>query len=335
MPNRIIKESICTSDSIDQLTAFQETLFYRLIVRCDDYGRFDGRPKIISSSCFPLRDIRTQQIEEALRALTSAELVTLYQVGGKPFLQMKTWDRHQQIRAKRSKYPAPDGEMNTSDIICNQMISSDSKCLRNPIQSNPKKEDEEEDEQQLPRTRELADAWKQETGKAAAPALLKRLLTNERICEFEPGVLETAIQIAAVKSQNPSSYILTLCQDWQREKIKTVAQAEEYLVLRDQVDGKMLGVSAEMARENMRDFRDRQNESQRLDRLFDAFWAMYPLKVAKARAYEQFMKTAPDEKTVERMILALKQQQQRGGAWSKSASAWLRDHDWTQADGGE
>lgn len=137
MPNRIIKESICTSDSIDKLTAFQETLFYRLIVRCDDYGRFDGRPKIISSSCFPLRDIRTQQIEEALRALTSAELVTLYQVDGKPFLQMKTWDRHQQIRAKRSKYPAPDGQQNTSDSICNQMISSDSKCPRNPIQSNP------------------------------------------------------------------------------------------------------------------------------------------------------------------------------------------------------
>lgn len=137
MPNRIIKESICTSDSIDKLTAFQETLFYRLIVRCDDYGRFDGRPKIISSSCFPLRDIRTQQIEEALRALTSAELVTLYQVDGKPFLQMKTWDRHQQIRAKRSKYPAPDSEPNTSDSNCNQMISSDSKCHRNPIQSNP------------------------------------------------------------------------------------------------------------------------------------------------------------------------------------------------------
>ena len=31
MPNRIIKESICTSDNIEALTDFQETFFYRLI----------------------------------------------------------------------------------------------------------------------------------------------------------------------------------------------------------------------------------------------------------------------------------------------------------------
>ena len=135
MPNRILKESICTSDSIDQLSAFEETVFYRLIVNCDDFGRFDGRPKIIASKLFPLKDIRTNQIESALRALTSAELVILYEVDGKPFLQMKTWDRHQQIRAKKSKYPAPESGNITSASICNQMISDDSTCSRNPIQS--------------------------------------------------------------------------------------------------------------------------------------------------------------------------------------------------------
>ena len=135
MPNRILKESICTSDNIDQLSAFEETVFYRLIVNCDDFGRFDGRPKIIASKLFPLKDIRTTQIESALRTLTSAELVILYEVGGKPFLQMKTWDRHQQIRAKKSKYPAPEDGNITSASICNQLISDDSKCSRNPIQS--------------------------------------------------------------------------------------------------------------------------------------------------------------------------------------------------------
>jgi hypothetical protein len=67
--------------------------------------------------------------------LTSAELVILYEVDGKPFLQMKTWDRHQQIRAKKSKYPAPEDGNITSASICNQLISDDSKCPRNPIQS--------------------------------------------------------------------------------------------------------------------------------------------------------------------------------------------------------
>jgi len=129
MPNRILKESICSSDSIDQLSAFQEIFFYRLIVNCDDYGRMDARPKILASRLFPLKDLRTNQIEDALRALTSAELVILYEVDGKPFLQMKTWDRHQQVRARKSKYPSAD------DGICKQMISDDIKCPRNPIQS--------------------------------------------------------------------------------------------------------------------------------------------------------------------------------------------------------
>ena len=108
MPNSVNKESICTSENVDQLSAFQETVFYRLIVNCDDYGRMDARPKILSSRLFPLKDIRAGQIEEALRALSSAELVIIYEVDGKPFLQMRTWDRHQQVRAKRSKYPSPE-----------------------------------------------------------------------------------------------------------------------------------------------------------------------------------------------------------------------------------
>lgn len=118
MPNRILKESICTSESIDTLTAFQETFFYRLIVNCDDFGRFDARPKILKSRLFPLKDdVRDKQIEDALRALSSAELVTLYVVDGKPFLQMKTWNRHQpRARADKSKYPEPtDGNAVPAD----------------------------------------------------------------------------------------------------------------------------------------------------------------------------------------------------------------------------
>ena len=140
MPNRILKESICTSENIDQLTSFQETFFYRLMVNCDDYGRMDARPKVLSSKLFPLRDIRVNQVSDALRALSSAELVALYEENGHPFLQMVTWDRHQTIRAKKSKYPAPDincKQMNADEIICKQMNADESKCPRNPIQSNP------------------------------------------------------------------------------------------------------------------------------------------------------------------------------------------------------
>ena len=122
MPNRILKESICTSDSIDSLTWFEEVLFYRLMVSCDDYGRFDGRPAVIKSRLFPLKKKLTiKSVDAAINKLANAELVALYEFEGKPYLHLPTWDKHQQIRAKRSKYPEPTADMITHDIICNQM----------------------------------------------------------------------------------------------------------------------------------------------------------------------------------------------------------------------
>jgi hypothetical protein len=55
MPNRIIKESICTSDTIDQMSCFEECFWHRLIVNCDDYGRFDARPAVLKSRLFRSR----------------------------------------------------------------------------------------------------------------------------------------------------------------------------------------------------------------------------------------------------------------------------------------
>ena len=138
MPNRILKESICTSDSIDMLSPFEETMFYRLIVNCDDYGRMDARPKILAAKLFPLKDIRVKQIEDALRALTSAELVRLYKVNGKPFLQMNTWDRHQRVRNSVSKYPGPE----QTDDDCGELPQVAANCGLNPIQSKSKSESE-------------------------------------------------------------------------------------------------------------------------------------------------------------------------------------------------
>lgn len=145
VPNRILKESICGSETIDQLSYFEEVFFYRLIVNCDDYGLMDARPAILKGRLFPLKEMRLQQIEDALRKLTSAELVSTYEVDGKPFLMMNTWDRHQQVRAAISKYPGPDGKFLTkgqrpilpvsrgNHLKSNdsRMKSSDSKCSRN------------------------------------------------------------------------------------------------------------------------------------------------------------------------------------------------------------
>ena len=137
MPNRIIKESICTSDSLAELSWFEQNVFFRLIVLADDYGIYDARPAIIRGRAYPLHSVTDKQISDALSKLATVDMIYLYTVGGKPYLQLKTWGEHQQIRATKSKYPKPDeADLQSSDINCNQMISSDSNCPRNPIQSN-------------------------------------------------------------------------------------------------------------------------------------------------------------------------------------------------------
>lgn len=136
MPNRIIKESICTSDSIDSLNWFEEVLFYRLIVNCDDYGRYDGRAAIIKNKLFPLKEnITLKAVNDAIKKLESADLITLYTYEGKPYLYLNSWNKHQTIRAKRSKYPEPDESIKTSESICKQM-QADVPVIQSNTESN-------------------------------------------------------------------------------------------------------------------------------------------------------------------------------------------------------
>ncbi len=152
MPNRIIKESICTSDKIDSLKWFEEIVFYRLIVNCDDYGRMDARPAIIKAKLFPLKDgVTKDQVSNALNSLASAGMVQVYEYDHKPYLQILGWGKHQTVRNKRSKYPSPaDGNQahncknNADENTCMQMYANVPVIQSNPIQSESISESESE-----------------------------------------------------------------------------------------------------------------------------------------------------------------------------------------------
>lgn len=89
----------------------------------------DARPAILKSRLFPLKErLSLKDIKSALDRLADIGCVRLYECDGKPYLYLPSWEVHQQIRAKRGKYPAPDS-------TCKQMISDDIKCSLNQIQS--------------------------------------------------------------------------------------------------------------------------------------------------------------------------------------------------------
>jgi hypothetical protein len=116
MPNRILYEKVCVSASLARLGAEEERLFYRLLVVCDDFGRFDARPAVLLGRCFPLMLDRVAEEDVAywLGGLEAAGLVVLYAVEDRPYLQVVTWGSYQRLRAKRSKFPAPNGEHPTA-----------------------------------------------------------------------------------------------------------------------------------------------------------------------------------------------------------------------------
>lgn len=130
MPNRIIKESICTSEDIAGLSMGAEILFYHLMVKVDDFGVYFGNEQIIKNTCFPLKssEIKVKQVESWLNELVKAGLLFAYVAeDGKKYVQFTKWAKHQQIRAKKSKYPL-------FDSTCNQLLADDGNSCRNPIQ---------------------------------------------------------------------------------------------------------------------------------------------------------------------------------------------------------
>lgn len=128
MPNRIIKESIRTSKSINQLTDFQFRLWTYLITYVDDYGRGSADPELLKGFVFPRRKgVTESNIKAGLTDLACAGLINLYEVDGESYLCFPTWAKHQRIQQKRSKFPAPDDGQRIS-TVCHGDI---------PPESNP------------------------------------------------------------------------------------------------------------------------------------------------------------------------------------------------------
>lgn len=115
MPNRIIRETILTSDKVDSLDPPAEVFYRRLLSKVDDYGRYDARPSILRASLFPLRIDRVREADctRWLAACEKAGLIALYQHDGKPYVEVKNtgW-----VARSPSKFPDPKAFAN----ICAQ-----------------------------------------------------------------------------------------------------------------------------------------------------------------------------------------------------------------------
>lgn len=157
MPNRMIKDSMLSSDKIASLSDFEFRLWIGLILCVDDAGRGDARPAIIKGRVFPLRErVTMRDIEDALHGLAAKGCISLYEVGGKSYFWFPTWAAHQRIRDVRPKYPGPNDEMPLCDSLRQTAadcggLPPETKTKTKPNQDETETEDEDETE---PRARE-------------------------------------------------------------------------------------------------------------------------------------------------------------------------------------
>ncbi len=107
MPDRILRKGIIDSEAVNKLSWAGEVFYRRLMSVADDYGRFDGRESLLRANLYPvkLNQVSDADVGKWLHECCSADLVSVYQVEGKPFVVIHKFD--QRLRAMRSKFPAP------------------------------------------------------------------------------------------------------------------------------------------------------------------------------------------------------------------------------------
>lgn len=115
MPERILRDWT-DSEKFDGFQANPETLFTRLLMKVDDYGRFTRDPINVRAACFPRSEaLRANTVDAWLKELSDHRLIFCYQVSGKSYLAILNFRQRLRVDAKtgngpKPKYPPPDGK---------------------------------------------------------------------------------------------------------------------------------------------------------------------------------------------------------------------------------
>lgn len=107
---RNIKPGFFTNEDLVELDFATRLLFAGLWTVADREGRLQDRPKKIKIDVFPADNL---DIDAMLQALHDAKFIQRYEVNGQKFIQISSWDKHQNPHhtEKASEIPGPNGEV--------------------------------------------------------------------------------------------------------------------------------------------------------------------------------------------------------------------------------
>ena len=162
MPTRYLKPGIRDSDLIDVLSPMAEIMFYRLLVTVDDFGRFDARPAMLKSQCFPIKEgVSAKTCDALLKELSESGLISVYLVDGKPYLQIEKWDN--KPRATESKFPEHSaGCIQMYADVCNQrtLVPLTVTVTETETKTDNRKPEQKQDAIALPPSGVSIQTWK-------------------------------------------------------------------------------------------------------------------------------------------------------------------------------
>lgn len=116
---RTIKPSFFTSLTITALSFRCRLGFVGLWTHVDDAGRCVYEPRLIKAAIYPLDDaVSVADVAADVATMIAANLVTLYEVGDRKYLQINGFAEHQHInRARKSDLPGPDAGVLTEASV--------------------------------------------------------------------------------------------------------------------------------------------------------------------------------------------------------------------------
>ncbi len=156
MPNRIVKESIRTSKTVNSMTDFQFRFWMYLITYVDDYGRGSADPELIKGFVFPRRKgITEDTIKKTLAELATIGSIHLYDVEGESYFCFPNWSDHQRVQTKKSKFPEP---VENNNPRLSTVSHREPPPESNPIQSESELESESNPKGAVFTNRELQEA---------------------------------------------------------------------------------------------------------------------------------------------------------------------------------
>lgn len=320
MPNRIIKESICESRGLSEVSFFANDLYKRLITYADDYGRFNADCQILLARLYPreLGIVKIEDIEDAVTELIGVGKIALYTSTGRKevYGAFPNWSNHQRIRESKKKSPDPD-DSSVNDWYLRRYIPKDMKV------------------QIIER-----DNFKcQECGKYICPSGT----TADRLVKMGAGLFHIDHIVPVQQGGRATLENLRLTCPSCNLKRKKKYFYDEIMGLPFTDCGELPQVAANCGLNPIQSKSESEYESNRnptrekfaqesAREAFDVFWAAYPKKVGKKDAFKAFQKVPVSERPL--LIPAIERQKQsrqwndEGGRFIPNPSTWLNQGRW-------